>query len=131
VIGWSGLVYLREFTFDETLALEVRSPLDHFEEYRKYKFEWTAGECITEPIALASHMYETTADTGTTVIHVSWNGATEVAAWNFYSSTKAKMAENPSRITSTQKQGFETGAVISDYYPFVFVEAASRDGRSL
>ncbi|RHZ55592.1 hypothetical protein CDV55_105348 [Aspergillus turcosus] len=131
VVGWAGYGYVSEFTFDGTLVQEARSRLERFEEYRQYKFEWTAAERITEPIALASHMYGTTADTWTTVLHVSWNGATEVAAWNFYSSTKAAMAEYPSLIASTRKQGFETGAVVSGYYPFVFVEAVAGDGTSL
>ena len=131
VVGWGGSGYMTEFTFDGTLVQEAHSPLQRFSEYRQYKFEWTAAEHITEPIALASHIYRTPADTWTTILYVSWNGATEVAAWNFYSSTKAEMAEYPLLIASTQKQGFETGAVVSGYYPFIFVEAVARDGRSL
>ena len=131
VVGWAGFGYVSEFTFDGILVQEAHSDLERFEEYRQYKFEWSAAGHVTEPIMLTSQMYGTTTNTWTTVLHVSWNGATEVMTWNFYSSTKAGMAEHPSLIASTPRQGFETGAVVPGYYPFVFAEAVAKDGMSL
>src|SRR5207245_4876849 len=73
-VGWGQLGRVSEFdpqgalVFDATLAGGNHT-------YRGYRFQWS-GRPDTLPTAIARH-------TGhrTTTIHVTWNGATDVARW--------------------------------------------------
>jgi hypothetical protein len=131
LVSWSESGYTSEFSSDGVLVQQVRSPYERFAEYRQYKFSWRASQHLSEPIAFASHVYGATKDTATTVLYVSWNGATEVQSWNFYSSESPERVQQPSLIAKIARKGFETIAMIPEQYAFTFVEAISRDGMSL
>jgi hypothetical protein len=128
-VGWSSNGYTSEFTADGKLLQEVRYPSDRFGDYRAYKFNFTGFP--SEPISLVSQAYGTTAETITTVFHVSWNGATEVSAWNFYSSTEKGEKHGISLLAHTPKSGFETMAMSLGYHKYVFAEAVAANGTSL
>lgn len=92
--------------------------------YRAYKFNFTGTP--TEPPDLAVFSFGTSADTTITAVYASWNGATEVARWNFFSA-----GEIPVLLGSTPKTGFETLFQVNGYHPSVFAEAVDKDGNSL
>lgn len=131
LVSWSESGYTSEFSLDGTLIQQVYSQYERFAEYRQYKFSWKASLHVSEPIAIASYIYGATKDTATTVLYASWNGATEVTSWNFYSSESPDQVQRPSLIASVAKKGFETVAMIPGQHSFTFVEAVSRDGTSL
>ena len=74
-----------EHAADGRLLMEANFRSDRFVTYRSFKFEFT-GTPLDEAPALKSSVFGVSADTSTTVAYVSWNGATEVAAWRLYSS---------------------------------------------
>lgn len=131
LVSWSESGYTSEFSLDGTLVQQVYGRYERFAEYRQYKFSWEASLQVSEPIAFASHVYGATKDTATTALYASWNGATEVDTWNFYSSELPEEVQRPSLIAQMAKKGFETVAMIPGQYSFTFVEAVSKDGTSL
>jgi hypothetical protein len=64
-----------------------------------------------------------------TVLYVSWNGATEVAMWNFYGADDSPAGL--SMIGSATKSGFETSYMSPRYIKYTYAEAVSTDGKSL
>jgi hypothetical protein len=68
-----------------------------------------------------------------TACYVSWNGATEVRYWNFYTNTTDADDEHADYklIGSVAKTGFETMFVVDGYVRHVMVEGVSRLGESL
>ena len=94
--------------------------------YRSYKFKWV-GKPTNPPdvhsaaIKVAREMH--------TIVHVSWNGATQVASWNLYKSN-AK-GEAMELVASTPRRGFETAIVYKGYASHVMVEAVDHNGSNL
>jgi Arylsulfotransferase (ASST) len=113
-IGWGGLPFYSEYARDGELLLDAQ--LLGGASYRAFRMPWI-GE-PTEPPALA-------VDDGTA--YVSWNGATEVAAWRFLAGADAASAKV---VATTPRTGFETSAPVPDE-PYVAVQALDADGRVL
>ena len=126
-VNWSEDSYLSEFTTDGQCILEARLAARGFATYRAYKSNFT-GLPDSKP-ALKAKAFGTSCDSITTVAYVSWNGATEVVSWNFYTST-GPSAEF-SLLGNASRQGFETTFVSIGYRPWVLVEAVDINGRSL
>jgi hypothetical protein len=131
LVSWADFGFTSEFSLNGTLVQQIRSPYERFSEYRQYKFDWMAALHVSEPIALVSHVYGAVEDIATTVLYVSWNGATEVDSWNFYSSASSEQVQHPSLIATVSKKGFETVAMVPGNYLFAFVEAVAKDGTRL
>ena len=64
-----------------------------------------------------------------TIVHASWNGATEVHTWNLYRTSPT--GEHAQLVASAEKTGFETRIEYAGYASFVYVEAVDKDGVSL
>jgi hypothetical protein len=130
LVGWSAQGYTSEFTDDGKLVQEVIYPSDRYNDYRTHKYEFKGYP--KEPPALKAFVYGTSPDATTTVHYVSWNGATEVAKWNFYASTPSNGTLNSvSLLGSSPRTGFETMFMSSGYHGHVFAEAIAADGKSL
>lgn len=126
-VCWSKDAYLSEFTTDGQCILEAKLTARGFASYRAYKSNFT-GLPDSKP-TLKAFMFGTSCDSITTVAYVSWNGATEVVSWNFYSSTEPSTGF--SFIGNASRAGFETTYVSAGYRPWLFAEAVNVDGRSL
>lgn len=112
--------------------------------YRVRKHNWTATPHDSPAVFAYSRDNETTnpAEAGT-VFYVSWNGATEVAAWNFYSVAEEQGDGDDQSVRrgtgskawellgTANKTGFETRARMPKYARWVFAEAVGRDGRAV
>lgn len=107
--------------------------------YRVRKYNWTATP--HDHPAVYAYAHNDTTGVGT-VFYVSWNGATDVAAWNFYSVAeepdgdqfaKRGTGSNTLELLGTaNKTGFETRARMPDKYAkWVFAEAVGRDGQAI
>jgi hypothetical protein len=64
-----------------------------------------------------------------TTIYVSWNGATDVARWNFYARAAANAP--PVLIGNTTKTNFETIYIAHGYLDWVSAEAVDHAGKVL
>jgi hypothetical protein len=66
-----------------------------------------------------------------TVVHVSWNGATEVATWNLYKTDRFGKSGGKGPVTTLPRSGFETAFRIDDYATYVVVEGLDKQGKVL
>lgn len=107
--------------------------------YRVRKHNWTATP-HDAPAVFAYAQNDTSA--AETVFYVSWNGATEVAAWNFYSVAEEQDGDQSARqggtgskewtlLGTANKTGFETRVRMPKYARWVFAEAVGRDGKAI
>ena len=75
VVGYGGVPAISEYGAGGALLFDANLPYD-MSFYRAFRFPWS-GRPLSPPAVLASLN-----DTGEeTIVHASWNGATEVAAW--------------------------------------------------
>ena len=124
-VGWSGEGYMTEHAEDGSLLLEARFRSTRFVTYRSYKYNFT-GTPADESPALKPFVFGVSEATSTTVAYVSWNGATEVDTWNFYTN-----AIVPIFIGSRRKSGFETMFQTQGYYGAVFAVAVDKGGVAI
>ena len=124
-VCWSENSYTSEFSADGTLVMEAQMASHRLVSYRTYKFNFTA--IPSEPIAVKAFVYGVTPETSTTVYYVSWNGATEVAEWKFYTVER----DQPVHIGTARRTGFETMFMSDGMARTVLVEAVDRNGNSL
>lgn len=126
-VGWSEWGYHSEHTPDGKLLMQASFTSTRFSSYRSYKYPFR-GRPSTPPDLLAS-VYGTEGSDLTTVMYVSWNGATDIATWNFYSQVDA--GGIPVLVGSTNKTDFETMYVADGYLDWVSAEAVDAEGNSL
>ena len=90
--------------------------------YRAFRFPWS-GYPDEEPAAVAERISEDEVE-----VYASWNGATEVAAW------EALAGPSPSQLEplgSVPRSGFETAMLMQTAEPYVAVQAKHHSGRVL
>jgi hypothetical protein len=75
LVGYGSVPAISEYGKAGSLLLDAHQPFD-MSFYRAFRFPWR-GRPLSSPAVLASLN-----DTGEeTIVHASWNGATEVASW--------------------------------------------------
>ena len=120
VLGWGSQPFVSEFTKDGKLLTDMT--FTGGSNYRAYRFDWHA-QPTAPPTATKSEP-----QAGVTRIHMSWNGATEVASWRVLSGDdEDHLSEN----TEVERTGFETAADITPTGSKIVVEALDADGRHL
>lgn len=136
-IGWGSQDnYMTEHSYDGQLLAEARFLSNRTSTYRAYKYLDFVGMPAQPPsLKVLEHEAEFPACVQMTVFYVSWNGATEVALWKFYSSTTGDNSK-PTMVDATlvgqaKKTGFETTFAWASTAPFVFAEAVAANGTSL
>jgi hypothetical protein len=126
-IGWSEFGYSSEHASNGDLLMTARFSSDRYSTYRSYKGEFT-GRPSTPPDLVAS-VYGTREQDTTTLIYVSWNGATDVVQWKFYA--QAYEGGQSVLIGTRNKTDFETMFIADGYMDFVSAEAIDADGNVL
>jgi len=111
VIGWGSTPQYSEFTADGRLLLDA--DFGSGESYRVYRMPW-----VGRPKHPTLDVLDGTA-------FVSWNGATEVAAWRFLAGPDA---DDATVVTTVEPEGFETSAEVPDQ-PYVAAQALDADGN--
>jgi hypothetical protein len=89
--------------------------------YRAFRLEWLGRP--HDPPRLVSHRAA-----GRRQLHVSWNGATEVAAWRLEAGSKPNDLEP---VLSRPKHGFETSLPLPTSAAFAAAVALDACGRTL
>jgi hypothetical protein len=123
-VGWSERGYQSEHAPNGDLLLTARFASTRFLTYRAYKFLFI-GRPSTLPDVVAS-VYGTNDVDLTTVIYVSWNGATDVAGWNFYAQSYDR--GDPILVGQTNKTSFETMYIVHGYMDWITAKALDRNG---
>ncbi|KGO40830.1 hypothetical protein PEX2_075120 [Penicillium expansum] len=124
-VGWSEYGYQSEHAANGDVLMTARFASDRFSTYRAYKSEFV-GRPLTPPDVVAS-VHGASDTTLSTVIYVSWNGATDIATWNFYA--QANSYGESVLIGSTNKTDFETSYTVDGYMDYIIAEAVDRNGN--
>jgi hypothetical protein len=122
VVGYGGVPAISEYAPDGSLLFDAHLPYE-MAFYRAFRFPWS-GRPASPPTVLASLN-----DTGEeTIVHASWNGATEVAAWRVLASKHTGPLAARATIPA---DGFESSTTLPVKYAHVAVQALDAAGRVL
>ncbi len=113
VLGWGASPQYSEFTADGRLLLDA--DFGSGESYRVYRMPWVGMPPRPKLVVRDGTAF------------VSWNGATEVAAWRFLAGADA---DHASVLTTVPREGFETSADVLDQ-PYLAAQALDADGNVL
>lgn len=116
-VSWSGDGYATEHDQHNQLVMEARFRSDRFTTCRAYKSDFV-GVPIQAP-DLRCYAHESAHEDVVTVCYVSWNGATEVRYWRFYSGSSWY---RPKAIGTAGKVGFETRVQLKGFVSTVSVQ---------
>ena len=126
-LGWRDQALQSEHTPDGKVVLEANL-LPQLYSYRNFKLPWVGHP--KEPPDVRAESIKTESGEINTVVHVSWNGATEVAAWSLYKATKGGKKE-VKLVQKAQRNGFETAFTYFGYVQHIIVEALDKDGKRI
>jgi hypothetical protein len=122
--GWSENSYISEHSWDGEVLMEAQFASKRFVTYRAWKHNFTGNPL--EPPVLKTYVFGVSPETSTTVGYVSWNGATEVAAWEVY-----RNSSSAAPLERFSKNGFETMFQLPGFEDGLFVRAVSAGGDVL
>jgi hypothetical protein len=125
-VAWSDNAYISEHDAHGKLLMEARFQSERFVTYRSYKSLFV-GRPAEAPV-LKAVAFGAAEERSTTVCWVSWNGATEVRRWNFFSVDESG---GPRLLGSVAKTGFETSFHGDGFQLRVFAEAEAADGSTV
>jgi hypothetical protein len=117
VVGWGHQPYVTEFGPHGKTLLDLRFGRSGVDSYRAYRFRWVGRPHSKPSIAVDG-------DT----LYASWNGATEVRAWQLLGGAQKKRLRP---LLTIPKTGFEAAIPLPDSAAWVAVRALDRLGRSL
>jgi len=120
-VGWGSAPFLSEHDREGKLLFEARFP-GEVESYRAFRFPWT-GLPKDRPAVSVELGRENRA-----TLYASWNGATEVNAWEVMAGPGPGDLES---LGSAPRKGFETAIAFTTDEPYAAVGAKDRSGRTL
>jgi hypothetical protein len=116
-VGWGSAPFFSEFTDAGRLVFDARMPY-LTSSYRGARFQWEATP--SEPPAIAA----VPGKHGLTV-YASWNGATNVAAWQLLGGPNTKQL---APLSSVRPTGFETAITTKHPPAYVMVQPLNAAG---
>jgi Arylsulfotransferase (ASST) len=122
VVGYGAVPVISEFAKDGSLLFDAHLPFD-MTFYRAFRFPWS-GRPQSAPAILAALN-----NTGeATIVHMSWNGATGVAAWRVLA---GKQPGSLAPQATIPVSGFESSTTLPGKYARVAVQALDAAGHVL
>jgi hypothetical protein len=122
LIGYGGVPAISEYSRDGKLLFDAHQPFD-MSFYRAFRFPWE-GRPATPPAVFASMN-----DTGEeTIVHASWNGATDVATWRVLAGQHPNALKAQAEIPADD---FESATTLPAKYADAAVQALDSSGRVL
>jgi Arylsulfotransferase (ASST) len=118
-VGWGKQPLFSEYSAAGRQIFAGSFPLGT-NSYRAYRFPWTARPTTRPAIAVSAQ------GDGTVRLYVSWNGATQVAAWRARGGAHRGALR---ALTSARRTGFETRIVLSHPPRYLAVQALSAHGK--
>lgn len=126
-ICWSENTLVSEHTPDGNIIYQASFKLEGANSYRAYKFPWVGRPHLPPDV---HSIAESSGDNATTtLVHVSWNGCTDIASWNMYRTDAEGSHEE--LIASQARRGFETALSYRGHASFVVLEALDLHGEPL
>lgn len=127
-MGWSKKALHSEHLSDGTMIMQARMLAGWLGSYRNYKFPFVGKPLSLPTVHSAAYGIEGR-EAARTVLHVSWNGATEVESWRFY---KTIGDGSVKKLLGTRaRSGFETMLEVEGYSSFVIAEGLDKNGAVL
>jgi hypothetical protein len=122
VVGYGAVPVISEYAKGGSLRFDAHLPFD-MTFYRAFRFPWN-GRPQSPPAVLAA--LNNTAES--TVVHMSWNGATAVAAWRVLAAKQPGSLTPQATIAAT---GFESSTTLPQRFARVAVQALDAAGHVL
>lgn len=122
VVGYGGVPAISEYAPGGSLLYDAHLPWD-MAFYRAFRYPWRATPA-QPPAALAS-LNDTSEET---IVHASWNGATEVASWRVLAGDSAGSLR---ALATIPDSGFESSTTLPKRYAYAAVQALDAAGRVL
>lgn len=106
----------------------MSAKLDYLESdtYRAYKLPWIGRPSQPPDVHSLAVQSKTNEDRVETLVHVSWNGATEVASWRLLHTDHE--GEDAEVVAEASRQGFETALSYPGFARFVVIVALGAGG---
>ena len=117
VVGYGGVPEISEYAKDGTLLFDAHLSFELIF-YRAFRFPWSARP-LTPP-AVVANLNNTSEET---IVHMSWNGATDVASWRVLAGTHRGSLAAQATVQTT---GFETSTILPESFAN---RPARQDGR--
>jgi Arylsulfotransferase (ASST) len=122
LVGYGAVPAISEYAKGGSLLFDAHQPFD-MTFYRAFRFPWS-GRPLSPPTVLASLN-----NTGeATIVHMSWNGATEVSWWRVLAGKHPGSLAAQATIPAS---GFESSTTLPDKYARVAVQALDSAGHVL
>jgi hypothetical protein len=122
LVGYGEVPAISEYAADGALLFDAHQPFD-MSFYRAFRFPWT-GRPLAPPSVLAS--LNTTGEE--TIVHASWNGATDVASWRVLAGKAPGSLAPQATIPASS---FESSTTLPQKYAYVAVHALDAASRVL
>ncbi|HWY89577.1 MAG TPA: arylsulfotransferase family protein [Solirubrobacteraceae bacterium] len=122
LVGYGGVPAISEYATDGSLLFDAHRPFD-MSFYRAFRFPWS-GRPLSPPAVLAG-LNDTAEET---IVHVSWNGATDVSSW------RVLAGEHPGSLKAQAEIGasdFESSTTLPQKHAYVAVQALDSAGHTL
>jgi acyl-coenzyme A thioesterase PaaI-like protein len=120
-VGWGSRPYFSEYSAAGQLLFDAHWH-GSYESYRGYRFAWTGAPAGAPSIAAAA------AAGGRATVYASWNGATDLAAWEVLGGSRP---DAMSRLAVAPRAAFETAIELRRAPRYVAVRAFDRTGAPL
>jgi hypothetical protein len=122
VVDYGGVPEISEYAPDGSLLFDAHLSFD-MSSYRGFRFPWS-GQPLSPPAVLASLN-----NTGEeTIVHMSWNGASDVAAWRVLAGSHPGSLSSEATVAAG---GFEGSTILAKKYSYVAVQALGGAGNVL
>ncbi len=122
LVGYGGVPEMTEYAPNGDVLFDAHLPYEMIF-YRSFRFPWS-GRPLSPPAILAN-LNNTSEET---IVHMSWNGATEVSAWRVLA---GKQAGSLSPHATAPAGEFESAAILPKKYAYAAVQALGASGQVL
>jgi len=122
VVGYGSVPAISEYDRAGSLLFDAHQPFD-MSFYRAFRFPWS-GRPAAPPAVLAS--LNSTGEE--TIVHASWNGATDVSSWRVLAGARPDALAAQTTIPAVD---FESYVTLSGKHAYVAVQALDSSGRPL
>jgi len=125
VVEYGGVPQISEYAADGSLLFDAHLSYEEIS-YRGFRFPWS-GRPSTPPVVVAN--LDNTGEE--TIVHMSWNGATEVASWRVLAGERGGGVRSLTPQTTIAVGGFESATILPKKYAYAAVQALDSAGHVL
>jgi hypothetical protein len=123
IVGYGAIPEVSEYSGKGSLLLDAHLPFA-MSSYRSMRSPWS-GRPLSPPAAVAK--LDSTGEG--TIVHASWNGATDVAAWRVLAG--ARPGSSLHVQATIPASDFESSTILPKRFAYVQAQALDRTGRVL